>query len=107
METSETEFIQRGHHFLGLGLISQALDSFHSALSINNQSVEASYGIGLTYKQTHNFEQALIHYDQCLSIDPDYTIGYYAKGVILRQQNKFADAIIQYDTAIDLSLIHI
>lgn len=84
---SEKAYVYMGFVQKKKGEIEEALKSFHHALSINPDSIQALQNIGVIHMEQQKLNEAAVFFKKALSIDPSYPNARQCLEIIAKQQN--------------------
>ncbi len=83
------------------GNLTQAIEEYKKAVSINSNYDRAYYSLGVAYKDNQQFDLAIDALNKALLITPSYTKAYETLGVVYQEKNDLENAITNYQRAID------
>ena len=84
----------------GIGKLSEAVEAYKKALSLDPNFSEAYFNMGVTLQLQNKLEEAIEAYKQTLSIRPDYVDAYNNLGTALRDQEMPNEALETYYKAL-------
>lgn len=94
------QFYNAGIAFKQANNLSEALNSFAKAVSLDKKYDSAFVEMGNIYSAGGNTDLAIINYKQALTINPDYTASLIGMGKLYRDaRQNFDSAIIFYNAA--------
>ncbi|ODV93185.1 hypothetical protein PACTADRAFT_51804, partial [Pachysolen tannophilus NRRL Y-2460] len=92
----------QGHEYVSNDSFENALESFRSALLVDERHYNALYGIGMVYLKLGDFEKAEYHFRRAIDINPVNVILICCVGMVLEKLNKKDLALKQYTLAYKL-----
>lgn len=82
---------QRGHALARLQQGGDAMDSYNTALGLNNSTVEAWVGKGQLLLNLGRYDEALFCFDSALELDPSQGEGWAGKGQVLNHLGRYSE----------------
>jgi hypothetical protein len=83
---------QRGHALALMGEVSEAMESYNTALSLDSSTVEAWIGKGRLLTGMGRYEEALFCFDSALELDESMGEAWAGKGQVLMQMGRQVEA---------------
>jgi tetratricopeptide (TPR) repeat protein len=96
------EYYNRGNTYKKQGNLTQAIDDYTKAISINSKHAKAYYNRGNIYAKQDNLLQAIDDYTKAIEINPRYKDAYYNRGNTYGKQGNLIQAITDYTNAIEI-----
>jgi len=91
-----------GAIYTGLGREDEAVASYHRALTLKPDYVEAHYNLGVALDKFGRHAEAVTSYGRALALKPDYAEAHYNLGVALDNHGKHEEAVASYHRALEL-----
>lgn len=80
-----------------------AINSFTSAITLDNRKAEYYINLAMAYVETGDFENALTQIEFALQLDPKNQSAYRSKGIIYIALNDYENAILALEQALHLA----
>ena len=100
---------QSAYDYWQLGLVygkvcdfEKAVESYSTAIEIDQAFVDAYLSRGGNYSDSGKYELALRDYEKVMQLEPDNSLVYHYRGTTYRRQNNIEDAIADFEHALEL-----
>ncbi len=99
----ENALINKGFYLRNNKNYEEAIDSFLSAIRVNNSNYYCYISIGYIYYLIKDYAIAIEFYNKALSINPNFAEAYLNRGLAFSAQNQFNEAIHDYNKALSIN----
>ena len=86
----------------GLGLITEAANSFKKVTRLNPNYANGFNNLGVILQEHGELEDAIVAYNNAISLNPNYAEAYNNKGNALKDQGKLGEAIEAFKKTLSL-----
>jgi tetratricopeptide (TPR) repeat protein len=83
-----------------LGLRSQAIDEYKTAIALDPLMIEAHNNLGITYREVKRYDDAIASFERVIELDPGYAKAYNNLGASLAESGRVDEAVVVFTRAI-------
>ena len=83
-------------------LLGQSIKKFQTILSVDENNLEANYGLALAYDTDNNLSLAIKQYKRCVDIQPNFASAHFNLGLCYAALEELELAKNEWQIAIDL-----
>ena len=80
----------------------KAIKNFKKAITLNPNSPEVFYNLGLSFHNDGNFKSALLNYRKAIKLKPNYAEAHCNLGMSFSELGDFEEALVSYQKAIEI-----
>ena len=80
----------------------KAIKNFKKAITLNPNSPEVFYNLGLSFHNDGNFKSAQLSYREAIKLKPNYAEAHCNLGMSFSELGDFEEALVSYQKAIEI-----
>lgn len=99
-------FLTRGQALHGLQRLSEAVSSFHEAIRLRPEFIEARYSLGMAMHDIGQLQQAMRHFTEVLRVEPRHARASYNLALIEQQSGLKDQAVRHFRQSLEVRPAH-